>query len=518
MRNVDDSIDRRRFLKGAGAATLLSLAPGLLPAQTQAPKPGGLLKAALGEGSTTDTLDTSIVTGNYMNALQLSLRNQLAEIDGSGKLVPELALGWEPSPKGDRWVFQLRKDVEFHNGKSMDADDVVASINYHRGKTSRSGAKAIMDQVTDVKADGKSTVVFTLAGGNADLPYLLTDVHLLVLPAKGGQVDWQSGVGTGGYVLKSYSPGVRADLGRNPNYWKAGKAHFERVQLLTIADPVARTNALTSGAVHLINRPDLRSLEMLKRVPGIKVEEVRGAGFYSVSMRTDMAPFNNNEVRLAIKYSLDRKAALQTVLQGHGYEGNDTPIGPTYRYFAADLPQRPYDPERARYHLRQAGLSRLDAPLSAAEAAFPGAVDAAQIFKEKAASSGIDIQIIREPNDGYWENVWMKKPWCMSYWSGRPTEDMILTLSLAKGGPWSETFWDNQRFNDLLVRARGELDDTKRKNMYAEMQRLVADDGGLVVPMFNNYVFALSNKLAHGAMSSAYDLDGTKFAERWWFG
>jgi peptide/nickel transport system substrate-binding protein len=518
-RNVYDSIGRRQLLKRAGAATILSLAPGLLPtvAQVQTPKRGGFLKAAMGEGSTTDTLDPSIVTGNYMNALQYSLRNQLTEIDGNGHLAPELAESWEPSPKADRWVFNLRKGVEFHNGKSLDANDVVASINYHRGKSSKSGVKAVVDPITDIKADGKDRVVFTLAAGNADLPYLLTEVHLLILPAKNGDIDWQTGIGTGGYVLKSFSPGVRADLIRNPNYWKADKAHFDHVQLLTIADTVARTNALTSGAVHLINRPDLRAIELLKRVPGVRVEEVKGAGFYSASMRTDMGPFNNNHIRLAIKYSLDRKAALQTVLQGHGYEGNDTPIGPTYRYFAADVPQRTYDPEKAKYHLKQAGLSKLNVSLSAADAAFAGAVDAAQIFKQKAAAAGIDIDVVREPNDGYWENVWMKKPWCMSYWSGRPTEDMILTMALAKGGPWSETFWDNPRFNELLIHARGELDDKKRKTMYGEMQHIVADDGGLVVPMFNNYVFAMSNKLAHGPISSAYDLDGTKFAERWWF-
>src|ERR1700680_2816078 len=131
-RNVYDSIGRRQFLQQAGAAAILSLPPVLLPthAQAQTPKQGGFLKAAMGEGSTTDTLDPSIVNGNHMNALQYALRNQLTEIDGNGKLVPELAESWEPSPKADRWVFKLRKGVQFHNGKSLDANDVVASMNY----------------------------------------------------------------------------------------------------------------------------------------------------------------------------------------------------------------------------------------------------------------------------------------------------------------------------------------------------------------------------------------------------
>ncbi len=107
----------------------------------------------------------------------------------------------------------------FHNGKTVDADDVVASINHHRGEDSKSAAKSILDAVTDVRADGKDIVVVTLSGGNADLPFLMTDYHIVILPAKDGKLDWESGVGTGSYILDSFVPGVRATAKRNPNYW-----------------------------------------------------------------------------------------------------------------------------------------------------------------------------------------------------------------------------------------------------------------------------------------------------------
>jgi peptide/nickel transport system substrate-binding protein len=198
--------------------------------------------------------------------------------------------------------------------------------------------------------------------------------------------------------------------------------------------------------------------------------------------------------------------------------GNDHPIGRSNRFHAGELEQRTYDPDKARFHLKNAGLSSLKVDLSAADAAFPGAVDAAVLYREHAAKPGIEINVVREPNDGYWSNVWLKKPWCAVYWGGRPTEDWMFSTAYAAGAPWNDTFWEHERFNQLLVAARAELKEVKRREMYVEMQRLVRDEGGVVVPMFANYVFAMANKVQHDeSMGADKDLDGTKGMERWWF-
>jgi peptide/nickel transport system substrate-binding protein len=151
-------------------------------------------------------------------------------------------------------------------------------------------------------------------------------------------------------------------------------------------------------------------------------------------MRTDTPPFDNNEVRQALKYAVDREALLQSVLRGHGVLGNDHPIGRSNRYHADELEQRTYDPDKAKFHLKNAGLSSLKVDLSAADAAFAGAVDAAVLYKEHAAKPGIEINVVREPNDGYWSNVWLKKPWCAVYWGGRPTEDWMFSTAYAGRG------------------------------------------------------------------------------------
>jgi len=513
-------ISRREFMVRSamlGVSVTLASSIASRAALAATPKQGGHFRLAIGAGSTTDSLDPATFTDSYMQTVGYGLRNHLTEVANTGELVPELAESWEATPDAATWTFKLRKGVEFHNGKTMDADDVVASINHHRGENSKSAAKAILASITEIKADGKDTVVVKLKEGNADFPFIVSDYHIAIMPAKDGDVEWRSGVGTGGYVLESYEPGVRTTMKRNPNYWKSGYAHFDTCEVLSITDVTARTNALTTGEVDAIDRVDLKTVNLLKRNAGIRVEETSGTQHYTFPMRTDTPPFTDNHVRLALKYAINRKEMLEKILRGHGVLGNDHPIGRSNRYYASELPQREYDPDKAKFHLKKAGLSSLKVSLSAADAAFAGAVDAAVLYKERAAAAGIEITVVREPNDGYWSNVWMKKPWCASYWGGRPTEDWMFSTAYADGAPWNETFWSNKRFNELLKTARSELDEKKRREMYVEMQRIVRDDGGEVIPMFANYVFAMSKKVEHGKMAANWDLDGLKPLERWWF-
>jgi len=499
----------------AGAmAAGLSIAPGMARA---APKKGGTLRMGIGHGSTTDSLDPATFENLYMQVVGAACYNKLTEIGNTGELLPEAAESWDVSPDAATWTFKLRKGVEFHNGKTMDADDVVASIQHHLGEESKSAAKGILEPVAELKADGKDTVVFKLKSGSADFPFIISDYHLAIMPSKDGKVDATSGIGSGSYAIDSYEAGVRTALKRNPNNWKSDRAHFDGAEVLAIVDAVARSNALTTGEVDAIDKVDLKTAHLLARNKKVRIEEVSGTQHFTFAMRTDTDPFKDNHVRLALKYALDREALVKTILRGHGVVGNDHPIGQSNRYHAGDLPQRQYDPDKAKFHLKKAGMSSLKVDLSAADAAFAGAVDAAVLYKEHAAKTGIDINVVREPNDGYWSNVWLKKPWCAVYWGGRPTEDWMFSTAYADGVPWNDSYWKHERFNQLLVEARAELDDAKRREQYFEMQKIVSDEGGVVIPMFANYVMALSNKVAHDKMGANWALDGFRCIERWWF-
>ena len=513
-------IDRREFMgRALAAGATVAMASTLAAKAVQAgmPKKGGHFRMGMGHGSTTDSLDPATFENGYIQVIGYGLRGHLTEVGNTGQLIPDLAESWDSTPDAKTWTFKVRQGVEFHNGKTLDAADVIASINHHRGEDSKSAAKPIVDPIVDIKADGKNTVVFSLEAGNADFPFIISDYHLAMMPAKDGGVDWQSGVGTGGYVLQKYDAGVRTSLKRNPNYWKEGKANFDEIEALSIKDTAARTNALTTGEIDLGDRVDIKTVHLLKRRKGIRVEETSGTAHYTIPMRTDTPPFDNNDVRLALKYAIDREALLKSVLRGHGVVGNDHPIGRSNRFHADDLPQRTYDIDKAKFHLKKAGVSNLTVDLSAADAAFSGAVDAAVLYKEHAKKAGITINVVREPNDGYWSDVWMKKPWGMCYWGGRATEDWMFSTAYAAGANWNDTFWSHDRFNKLLLEGRAELDDAKRRAIYFEMQKIVRDEGGVVIPIFNNYVFAMSDKVQHDEMAGNWDLDGNKAMERWWF-
>lgn len=515
-------MSRRQFMATSMAAGLSAVAAeGLMSkAMAQAPKRGGQLRMAVPGGAATDTLDPGTWNETFMQAVGFGpLRNNLAEISSDNQVVPELAESWEPSADAKTWVFRLRKGVEFHSGKSLTADDVLATFNHHRGPDTTSQAKGIVNAIADIKVLDPSTISFELNNGNADFPALMTDYHLGILPADSeGKADWRSGDGTGGYRMSAFDPGVRASLSRFDNYWKPGAAFFDELQVIAIGDIAARQNAVMTGEVDVADRIDLRTIYLLRRNQNVVIENVPGRLHYTFEMMTTQDPFTDNNIRLAMKYAVDRQALLDTVLRGYGLLGNDQPISPAYTYYDPSIPQRAYDPDQAKFYLQKAGQSSLAVDLHVSDVAFNGATDSAVLFKEQAMRAGIDINVVRDPADGYFSNIWGKMPFVVCYYTGRPTEDGIFSIAYAQGATMNSVKWDNARMNELLVTARAELDTNKRRQMYSEIQRIVHDENGFMIPLFANYVFARSSKLARGpSISSERSLDGAKLAERWWF-
>ena len=513
-------ISRREFIARIAALGLTAaVSPMLLatPVKAATPIKGGRLRLGMAGGSTTDSLDPATMTDAMAYNINWQLRNCLVEVDSKGNPIPELAESWESSPDAVKWVFKLRQGVEFHNAKTMKAGDVLDSLNWHRGQESKSAAKGIVDPIADIKIDDDYTLIFSLKEGNADFPYILSDPHLTIVPEGTRGTEWDKGIGTGGYKLTEWEPGFRALTKRNPNYWKEGRAHFAEIETLGIADVTARMTALNTGQIDAMNRFELKLIHLLKRVSGIQIINVTGTRHFSIPMLTDREPFNNNDVRLAMKYAIDREQMLKMILRGFGSLGNDHPIAPNQKYYASELPQRAYDPDKAKFHLKKAGMLDYPFKLHAADAAFGGAVDAAVLYKEQAAKAGIQIEVVREPDDGYWSNVWMKKPWVMCYWSGRATADWMFSTAYAADANWNDTFWNHARFNKLLKEARAELNEKRRHELYVECQKIVRDEGGVVIPMFANYIEAANNKIRFEQPAGNWELDGNRAGERWWF-
>ncbi|MDR1827475.1 MAG: ABC transporter substrate-binding protein, partial [Methylobacteriaceae bacterium] len=389
----------RRSLLQAGA--LLIATPGTLlsavgaRAQSTTPKKGGHLVMALSSASSSDHLDPASYTEAYMYNVGFQVFNTLLELGPDGRVVPSLVESWEASNNdASQWVFKLRKGVAFHNGKELTVKDVIYSLNHHRGDDSKSGGKAALAPITEIKEVNPHEFSVVLSAGNVDFPASFLDVHIGIT-AEGE--DFDKGIGTGAFVLEDFQPGIRALTRRNPNYWDPDRANVESVETLAVQDSSAQVAALLSGKVHVIDEILPQTLPLLEKRQDIVVYRTPENLMNCFVMRTDAEPYTNNDLRLALKYAVDREELHKSFLSGTGTIGNDHPIPSWDPFFSKEVPQRVYDPEKAAYHYKKSGFSG-PLPLSVSDNGFTGSADAAQLFQASAAKAGIDIVVERDPS------------------------------------------------------------------------------------------------------------------------
>lgn len=509
------NLSRRTFLQG-GTLFGLSAAAGTfaLPARAEEPVRGGTLRMGLEGGASADALDPALASASVLFVIAHCWGDTLIESDPkTGAAVPSLAESWSPSPDAKIWTFKIRKDVRFHDGKPLTVADVVATLQRHAGAKSQSGALGLLTGIDRIE-DKAGDLVITLKEGNADLPLVLTDYHLQIQP-NGGNDNPAAAIGTGPYKLVKFEPGVRAAFERNKDDWRQDRGYVDAVEITVMNDLTARINALRSGQVDFINVVQPKVVPLLKRLPDVEILRTPSKGFYAFLMHCDTAPFDNADLRMALKLAIDREAILKQVVGGFGTIGNDVPVNASYALAPTDIEQRLYDPDKAAFHFKK---SEHDGPilLRTSDAAFPGAVDAAQLFQISAAKAGIKLDVRREPSDGYWTEVWNKQPFCASYWGGRPTQDARYSTSYVSNAEWNDTRFKRPDFDRLVAQARGELDENKRRTLYRQMAVTVRDEGGLILPVFNDYLNASSKKLKGFVDDIGNDLSNGRIASRVW--
>jgi peptide/nickel transport system substrate-binding protein len=520
IENKSDSgiiLDRRQLVLGASAVGLAT-AFGAVPAiAAGAPKKGGTLRLGMEGGSPSDSLDPRTYADSIPISMSLMLWNCLVEVADNGDAVGELFESWEVKPGATDWLFNIRKGITFTSGKTLDADDVIYSLNMHRGET-KSPAKAQLAEIADIKKISANQVQIVLSSGNLDLPFNLSDYHIIVVP--NNTTDFSKPDGTGAYTLDEFQPGVRATFKKKPgNYWKPNRGNFDRVELRYIGDAAARTQALVTGQVDAINRVDPKTAALLAKNKNLRLSRTPGMGNrFAFVAHTDKQPFANKDLMLALKYGIDRKQIVQNVFSGYASVGNDHTVGTKMKYYDAKQKQIAYDPEKAKFHFKKSGVSG-PVELQVSEGAFSGATDSGQIYQESLSKAGVTLDLKRVSGDGYWDNVWLKSPFCAVYWGNRPTIDSQLTSTFFGGSknPWNDTHFDNADFTKTLVAARVEMDQKKRGEMYARCQELVAQNSGMVCFAVQDYLDACSTKLQGLTISGRYDMADDRIAEKGWF-
>lgn len=488
-----NALNRRRLLT-SGAAAAVFAASGL--GATAAPSRGGHLRIGLSGGGASDGFAGAHAFGTFMKVAGAGLVfDTLTEVAADGTLRGELATSWESADGARVWILNLRRGVAFHDGRPFTADDAVASLRRHMRPGSRSPAAPLLADVAEVRRLSADSLRITLSAPNVDFPFLLSDPHLLMHPARDWRAALGAGIGTGLFRLDLFEPGRRLLAQRVPGHWKDGEAGwFDSVELLSLPSRRSRIEALAQGRVDLIDDPDPTALGTLDRMARFSVARCKGNGHILALPPSGLAADEAAALRQALVHGLPRAAMTTSLLAGNGGPGWDTPIGPANLHAATGAPD--WDPERARRLLGDAGLLGMTIDLGASP----------------------DPELVRDLADAGFAAGTGRGGVALRGASGRPTEDWAFTATPSHDLQWVAGGKIRARFDGLLRAARGASSSSERALLFAEMQRLVASLGSVAVPLHADFVFVGTSRLSHGsAIGRTATLDDGRIAERWWF-
>jgi peptide/nickel transport system substrate-binding protein len=479
------------------------------------PKHGGRLVEVVETTQVTDTLNTKSYASSADSLRGSAVYDTLTNRGPDLLPIPHLATSWEAFDKASRWVFKLRKGVVFHDGKDFEAEDVIYTVNQHIREGAESIGRPILIQIKKMKALDKHTVEFTLAASNADFPIIMSEPVVQIF--SNGYKDFTTMTnGTGPFKVKKYKAGVSYVFEKNPNYWGPGGPYVDEIEYIGIGDPTARFNALLSGDIDLLVDLDPKTVPLIKRNKNTTLLQAKSGLTTNIVMMLDRAPTEDNNVRMALKYAIDRNLILRNVFKGLGHVGNDHPISSIDPYYNHHIPQREYDSEKARFYIKKAGFENKPIDLYTSDATGSSAVAMCEVFQETARVCGVNLNLIRTPPDSYWGNIWKKKPLCNSQWNPRAVPDLIFSSAYHSSAPSNESQWKNPRFDKLMVEARGVTDFAKRKEIYGEMQQMLQDEGGTISPVYSDFLDASASHVKGITPHSSGPLGFYQFATNVW--
>ena len=490
---VKNKHSRRDVLKlmavtGVSLATAQNLLSTGGKAMASTPKKGGSARFAADVHGPDDQLDPPLFTSSVDYSRGRATYNSLVQHSDDLVPQPELAEEFGPNADASEWTFKLRKGVTFHDGSPFTADDVIYSLNRHLGEDSISTVKSVLASIKEWKKVGPHEVKAILHAPNSDLPTLLGIFQTKIHKAGGPG----NGIGTGPFLLEAFEPGIKSVHVRNENYWRDGP-NLDALEITAITDPVARVNAVIANDIQMMIRVDPKAFRQIEDAPGVKLLSTPAAAQVGICCLKNTEPGSNDDFVKGMQYIMDRERIVNRILKGKGSIGNDTPImsahGPDW---CSELPQREFDPDKAKFHFEKSGISSAEihvAPVG------PGIEDVVLLAQVNCAKIGFDLKIKKVPNDGYWGSVWMVEPINVVTWNMRPTAQSQMAIQFGPGAAWNDTYWNNARMGELLTAVLSETDATNRHSMMCEMQTLIHEGSGMVIPAFTNINDAISENV-----------------------
>jgi peptide/nickel transport system substrate-binding protein len=452
------------------------------------PKRGGNFRLGVTGGGAKDIMDgQNIITkpdqARLMTAFEtLLLFNENYQLTNNG--LAESVTQDNPT----QYTIKLRQGIEFQNGKTMTADDVIYSLQ--RIGTKSNGLTGYSSTLTmdigAMKKLDKYTVRLPLKTPDATVPQTLGSYTFTIVPT-GYKAYPAPQNGTGAYKLKSFTPGQQSVHERNPNYWRSGQPYFDTVTITDFSDPAAQSNALLGGQIDAMTDV-LPSQVKVLQAQSVGVLVSKTGGWLPICMAIDMPPFDDVRVRQAMRLIVDRPQMLEQVFSGYGFVGNDlyAPFDPGYD---KSLPQRQQDIAQAKSLLKAAGHANLSVDLHTTDGAA-GMVDTATVFANQASAAGVKINVINDPN--YYGNQYLKLAFSIDFWGTRAYLNQVQQGSLPNS-PYNETHWPpksgtGSNFESLYNQALATTDSATRIQIEHEMQQAEYNVGGYIIPFFGDLI------------------------------
>jgi len=495
-------LTRREVLVAAGGTLLLGslAASGGADAALQASSRGGTFRLGLLGAGTKDIIDGQNALAGIGDIARLVAGwETLMLYDRQGQLRPHLAT--EVTAKApNHWIVKLRQGVEFHNGKTMTADDVVYSLlRATDPKAGRTGGSALssVDRKGIKKVD-RYTVSVKLTQPDSTIPSALAQYPCGIVPvgynsAGGKAASVAKGqIGTNAYKLQSFTPGRESVHTRFANYWNADVGFVDKVVIIDIDDAAARVNALLSNQVDAIVDVPLAQVASVA-ARGMRILNNKGGAWSTITMRIDVPPFDDVRVRQAMRLIVDRKAMLTQAISGFGYLGNDM-YAPLDTCYPKKVPQRTQNIEKAKALLQAAGQANLKVDLVTTDG--PGTIEMAKVFAEQAKAAGVTVNVKVLDSSTFFGDQYTKYPFAVDYWNTRAYLPQLGQGTLPTA-PFNETHWppSGSNFLNLYHQALSATDDAKRCAIVQKMYSLEFNQGGYIIPFFRNLVDAYSPKV-----------------------
>lgn len=459
---------------------------------------GGRLRVAVASGAAATLYPWAnlVLFGTAHNAVTY---DTLTRFDKDGRPILSLADAVEPNADGSVWTIKLKRGVTLHDGSEFGARDVVFSFHQLLDPRSPSEGIGFFPNLKPGRVRAKGAYEVELDFGTPTASMMSRLAQSAVRMVKADHLDFKAPIGTGPFKLAKFVPGQLNVYERNADYWQEGKPYVDTLELYPIAEADTRVNALLSGQVDAIVTTPPAQVKSLES-QGFKIAQSSGSDWFPLVMPLNREPFDDANVRRAMRLLIDRQQVVDNVYGGYGRIGNDlfSPFDPAY---ADDLPQHGHDPEQARSLLRRAGREGLEVTLYVADY-DPQVLPIATLLAEGGKDAGVTVNLSRSNAASYFEDVWTKKPFFFSQWSGRSLLEQML-FCVGANAPTNETAYDDPKFTAILSEASRTIDDDARAELLGELQRRLHDDGGYIIPGFADYVDAHAEHVT-GLATSPY--------------